>query len=395
MTISSAFSHLTKDIHLCVNPQKEEWIDLNQLSAKDSTKYAALRNEKVRERFIESRSALHIALGEHPLSALDFQEKKPVHPDGFVSLSHCQEGAAAIYSPCLEVGIDVESRREQIVKIGHKFTHEQEQARFKMPLQDQLQFIWGIKESLFKLYGYGNVDFKEHLNITSVTWNAATGEGWGTAWITQTCDQRPQPLQCLVQFRKWNELYLCIATHRPEMVPFESERLRLREWTPNDAGWLAELNADPKVIFYTGDTGFSSTKRALELIQTYPNYQRDGYGRWMVCLKDNEEPIGWCGLKRNPWGIDLGFRFYQKHWHKGYGYEAAQATVDWARKHGLSRLIGRTLSENLGSIRILEKVGMRHVQDVELEEFANDHNMSAQDLQNWHGQVVKTYSLDL
>ncbi len=395
MTKSSAFSLLNKDIHLCVNPSEDRWIDPSQFSLKDSARYATLTNHKVRERFIQSRSALDIALGNRPLQTLEFNHKKPVHPDGFVSLSHCSEGAAAIFSEKLEVGIDLESSRAQIVRIGHKFTCEDEKSQFEMPEQDQLQFIWGIKESLFKLYGYGNVDFKKHLHINSVQWNPLTAEGWGIAWVTQTCQQRPQPIQCLVQFKKIENLYLCIATHRKPLVSFESKRLRLREWNQADATWLRALNANPNVIFYTGDTGFTSKEKALELIQTYPNYQRDGYGRWIVCLKENNTPIGWCGLKSNPWGIDLGFRFLEEYWGQGYGYEAAKRVVDWARSNGIKRLIGRTLSGNSASIRILEKVGMRHFQEVSIEEFAQVHSIEEPDLKRWSDQSLKNYNIDL
>ena len=395
MSNFEAFSLLSKDIRICINPSKDAWIKAEELSTKDLLRFESLSQPDVRDRFIESRTALKHTLGKHLLHELDFEQKRPVHPKGFVSLSHCKGGSAAVYSANLEVGIDIESTREQILRIGDKFTNEEEKSLFQMNEQDQLQFIWGIKESLFKLYAYGNIDFKTHLKITSVHWDASNKTGWGTAWITQTCEKRPQPLQCLFQFKKIGTHYLCVATHRAPILPFYSERLFLREWTPQDAKWLTELNANPKVTLYTGDAGFTSEQDALNLILTYPNYQRDGYGRWMVCRKEDHRPIGWCGLKNNPWGIDLGFRFFEEFWGHGYGLEAARAAVLWAKNHGLSRLVGRTLSKNEGSIRILEKIGMQHFEDVSIEEFSSNHHCSTDDLLNWKGQSVKNYILDL
>ena len=86
------------------------------------------------------------------------------------------------------------------------------------------------------------------------------------------------------------------------MAPIDGKRVRLREWTPQDASWLYELNMNPAVVKYTGDAGFTSEDSALNLIRTYPNYQRDGYGRWMAIDKSTGLPIGWCGLKKKSMG---------------------------------------------------------------------------------------------
>ncbi|MGD2004135.1 MAG: GNAT family N-acetyltransferase, partial [Flavobacteriales bacterium] len=290
---------------------------------------------------------------------------------------------------------DIETKRENLTRIAPKFTTEEELTRFDCEPHTALQFIWGIKESLFKLYGYGSVDFKEHLEITAFEWDPQKRQGWGIAWIGQTCEERPQPLQCLVQTALVGEHYLCMATHRIPTVPFESERTVLREWVPNDAPWLYDLNMNPQVVRYTGDAGFTSTQSALNLIKSYPNYQRDGYGRWMVMDKSTGNPIGWCGLKNNPWGIDLGFRFFEAVWGKGIATECALATVEKAKALGLSDLIGRALSENVGSWKVLEKVGMQRYESLPIEDFAKDYNITEKDLDSWKGLMLHMYKLAL
>lgn len=387
------FKYLEDSVQVSFNPDSQGETIMDQFSVADHQRFAELKSEPKKQEFLWSRAALHCAGTD--LKHIEYQGKKPVLNNGHISLSHCKKGVAAAFSKQLEVGIDIETKRENLRRIAQKFTTEEELARFDCEPHTALQFVWGIKESLFKLYGYGSVDFKEHLEITAFEWDPQKRQGWGIAWIGQTCEERPQPLQCLVQTALVGEHYLCMATHRIPTVPIESERTVLREWVPNDAPWLYQLNMNPQVVRYTGDAGFTSTQSALNLIKSYPNYQRDGYGRWMVIDKSTDHPIGWCGLKNNPWGIDLGFRFFEAVWGKGIATECALATVEKAKALGLRDLIGRALSENVGSWKVLEKVGMQRYESLPIEDFAQNYNIAEKDLDSWKGLMLYIYKLEL
>lgn len=143
-------------------------------------------------------------------------------------------------------------------------------------------------------------------------------------------------------------------------ILFHSDRLIFKEFHQNDAPQLYLLNADPEVIKYTGDPPFESIEDAQKFVENYDHYQKYGFGRWATFLKSNNEFIGWCGIKLNEQGDhDLGFRFYKKHWGKGFATEAAKACLDHGfNKLGLNAIIGRAANENLASIRVLEKLGM-------------------------------------
>jgi RimJ/RimL family protein N-acetyltransferase/phosphopantetheinyl transferase len=387
------FKYLEESISISINPTAQGEAIMDQFSTADSTKFSELKTPAKKQEFLWSRSAL-LHAGAH-LKSISYLGKKPIIASAFISLSHCKGGVVAAYSKNLEVGIDIETRRENLGRIATKFTTDQEKRHFTCDEQATLQFIWGIKESLFKLYGFGNIDFKKHLEITSFEWNAQTKQGWGTAWITQTCAERTKPTQCLVQTAMVGDHFICLASHRKPIAPFNSERITLREWIPEDAPWLYELNKNTAVVRYTGDAGFTSEESALKLIKTYPNYQRDGYGRWMAIDISTDQPIGWCGLKNNPWGIDLGFRFFEHSWGKGIATECAFKTIEKAKELKLPRLIGRALSENIASWKVLEKVGMLRYHSVPIEEFAEDFNLAEKDLESWKGQMLHLYKLDL
>lgn len=142
----------------------------------------------------------------------------------------------------------------------------------------------------------------------------------------------------------------------------ETERLILRELNQDDAEHFYELNSDPEVVKYTGDAAFSSIEEARTFLQNYSHYAENGFGRWAIIRKDDNEFLGWCGLKLNEEDyVDIGFRIFQKYWGKGYATEAAKKSIDLGfNQFGLSEIIGRTAKENIASARILEKIGMVH-----------------------------------
>ncbi len=140
----------------------------------------------------------------------------------------------------------------------------------------------------------------------------------------------------------------------------ETNRLILRELSVADAYNFFELNNDPEVLKYTGDLPFKSIQEAEAFLQNYSDYARNGFGRWAVIRKEDNAFLGWCGLKRNEEGyVDIGFRFFQSYWHHGYATEAAQRCIEIGfSTFGLNEIIGRTAKQNLGSIRVLKKIGM-------------------------------------
>jgi len=145
-------------------------------------------------------------------------------------------------------------------------------------------------------------------------------------------------------------------------IILETPRLYLREFTMEDAQLLMDLNSDPAVTRYTGDGPVKDAEEGKCILKEIilPQY-RNKIGRWAVHLKANDEFIGWCGLKyiAELNETDLGYRFFQKHWGKGYATESAKAVMDYGLNVlKLQQIVGRASVENLSSIKVLEKVGL-------------------------------------
>ena len=143
----------------------------------------------------------------------------------------------------------------------------------------------------------------------------------------------------------------------------ETSRLILRELDSKDAKNFYDLNSNPNVIKYTGNSAFKNIEEAKEFLENYTDYKFNGYGRWAVILKTTDKFIGWCGLKFDELEneTDIGFRFFEEEWNKGYATESAIACIHYGfEKLKLKRIIGRAMKENVGSIKVLEKIGLEY-----------------------------------
>lgn len=88
------------------------------------------------------------------------------------SISHCGNFAAAIISDRYRVGVDVEFVTPRLRRISEKFLHSDE-AAFLQVWEDLPQMhlelttlLWSAKEAIYKWYGLGLVDFKEHMRLS-------------------------------------------------------------------------------------------------------------------------------------------------------------------------------------------------------------------------------------
>ena len=90
----------------------------------------------------------------------------------------------------------------------------------------------------------------------------------------------------------------------------------------------------------------------------------------MVELKNQSIPIGMCGLikRETLYDIDIGFAFMPEYIGLGYGYEAASATMHYAKNDlQLKRVVAITDPENINSIQLIKKLGMQFEKMITLD----------------------------
>jgi ribosomal-protein-alanine N-acetyltransferase len=143
----------------------------------------------------------------------------------------------------------------------------------------------------------------------------------------------------------------------------QTHRFRLRPFRSSDAQFMVELNSDPEVIRYTGDGPFDGEDAAKVVVQSLVRqYQERRMGRFLVLDLETGEKVGWCGLKWHPneQEVDLGYRFFRRHWGKGIATETSLACLDYGFiELGLAKIVAHAEIENAASVRVLEKLGFQ------------------------------------
>lgn len=159
--------------------------------------------------------------------------------------------------------------------------------------------------------------------------------------------------------------------------PIETERLLLRELQLSDADGMFELDSNPNVHLFLGNRPVKHIEESIKYIHFVQKQYKDfGIGRWAVILKETNEFLGWSGIKFITDEInghknfyEIGYRFIEKHWGKGYATEAGKAFVDYAfNEIKADAIYAYADAGNENSRRILEKLGLRYVNSFEYEE---------------------------
>ena len=161
------------------------------------------------------------------------------------------------------------------------------------------------------------------------------------------------------------------------MKVLETERLTLRLLTADDAPFILTLLNDPGWLRFIGDRGVRTVEDAGNYILNGPAamVERLGFGLYLTERKTDGAPIGICGLiKRDGLDdVDIGFAFLPQFCGCGYAIEAAVAVMGLGKsKFGLSRIVGITATDNLSSIKLLEKIGMKYERTLQLPKIADE-----------------------
>jgi phosphopantetheinyl transferase len=117
---------------------------------------------------LAGRFLLQFLVPSFPYELIQIAEtRKPflTNEEYHFSISHCGDYAAAIVSKNKRVGIDIEIETPKIKQVSGKFLSQQEQSLLSIHDSKLLTLFWSAKESVFKWYGEGSVDFREHIRL--------------------------------------------------------------------------------------------------------------------------------------------------------------------------------------------------------------------------------------
>ncbi|MFD1326310.1 GNAT family N-acetyltransferase [Mycoplana ramosa] len=149
-------------------------------------------------------------------------------------------------------------------------------------------------------------------------------------------------------------------------VIVETPRLRVRNWGDTDRDLFHEINSDPEVMaFFPFRRSRSQSDELFDRIRRTIN--ETGFGFFAVALRDDDRPIGFCGLARTdlepflPNGtVEIGWRLARPFWGRGYVSEAATALLGFGfEQGGLAEIVSFAVSGNTRSTAVMSRIGMK------------------------------------
>jgi len=152
------------------------------------------------------------------------------------------------------------------------------------------------------------------------------------------------------------------------MEPIITKNLLIREIMPSDINVLLSVYYKEENMKYISNGKYDWTLE--ELKGKYEKVNTDGYpqGYGIFAVVADGDIIGEAGLF-NSFGnekiLELGYILDNKYWNRGYGTEICSGLLDYGfNVLGVDKIIARMYPENIGSIRICEKLKLRKT-DVE------------------------------
>ena len=147
---------------------------------------------------------------------------------------------------------------------------------------------------------------------------------------------------------------------------FETERLRARALTLDDADACFALYSDPEVTRYVTSNGetvpdVAIIRYLLEQGMLAPRAD-PRFGFWALERRADDVMVGTVALvdvEGSPGEYELGWHLGPAHWGQGYAAESGRALLDYGFKTvGLEQILALVHPKNERSLRACERLGM-------------------------------------
>jgi RimJ/RimL family protein N-acetyltransferase len=150
-----------------------------------------------------------------------------------------------------------------------------------------------------------------------------------------------------------------------ELIEFETERLRLRQWRDADKAPFAAINADARVMqYFPARLDRKQSDKLLGELQNHIDY--NGWGVWAVEEKATGTLLGGVGIQIPAPDlpvfpcVEIAWRLAAAQWGKGFATEAARGALRVGFEQlGLPEIVAFTPMTNLRSREVMIRLGMR------------------------------------
>jgi len=161
------------------------------------------------------------------------------------------------------------------------------------------------------------------------------------------------------------------------MIYFKTERLYTRRFEVADLEDFHEMQSNHHVMKFIIGRGKTKSENATELQNIINSYHENNSERFIMATSEindeNRTLIGACALVKNEDNeFEVGYRFSEKYWGKGYGSEILKGLLKFCLHDlAINKVISIVEKENMYSVRILENSPMEFIREYEEEDSKN------------------------
>lgn len=145
---------------------------------------------------------------------------------------------------------------------------------------------------------------------------------------------------------------------------FETERLILRRLDEDDAREIFAMRSDADVMRFIREPQ-KNTGESIDWIRLVSSrWETEKTGFCALVERRSGAFVGWCGVWRleETGETEIGYAVARKFWGKGFATEAARRILRYAFDElAAEKVVAVARPENINSIRVMEKLGMRFV----------------------------------
>ena len=165
------------------------------------------------------------------------------------------------------------------------------------------------------------------------------------------------------------------------MYLFKSDRLGFRAWKTEDVDPFVDMGEDSEVMQFFPKT--ISRNESIDLINRIKlKFAEVGYSLFAVDELDSCSFIGFIGFSSPTYDlgfgplVEIGWRLSKDFWNKGYATEGATACLNYGFETlGLKEIYSLTSKVNIRSERVMQKIGMKKVDEFEHPKVEEGHKL--------------------
>lgn len=153
---------------------------------------------------------------------------------------------------------------------------------------------------------------------------------------------------------------------------FETQRLIVRKLVFSDLNSFHKMQSNIKVMQFAQGDVKTLEEHEEEILQLIKKYKKPINDFWIYAIERKSDKVflGTLALVKDKQDDEIGYRFLEEYWKKGYGFEVCDGTIKYCKQKEIKKLVGYVFDENIASAKILKKLNFKVV-----KKFINDDNL--------------------